>query len=62
MVVTEMVVTGGEMVVTGGETVVTGRQIYGGDWRRDVQWWAPVERVRRWWLVVLLKRRLALDL
>ncbi len=29
------------MVVTGGEMVVTGRELDGGDWRRDVQWWPP---------------------
>ncbi len=34
-------VEGGEMVVTGGEMVVTGRELDGGDWRRDVQWWSP---------------------
>ncbi len=34
-------VEGGEMVVTGGEMVVTGRELDGGDWRRDVQWWPP---------------------
>ncbi len=32
------------MVVTGGEMVVTGRELDGGDWRRDVQWW-PSETV-----------------
>ncbi len=44
----EMVVNGGEMVVTGGEMVVTGRELDGGDWRRDVQWWPPRDG-GGWW-------------
>ena len=49
-------VEGGEMVVTGRELdlmVVTGEEMYSG---------AVVAPQRRWWLVVLLKRRLAVDL
>ncbi len=44
------------MVVTGRELdlmVVTGEEMYSG---------AVVAPQRRWWLVVLLKRRLAVDL
>ncbi len=56
-----MVVTGGEMVVTGEKTVVTGRQmVVTGEEMYSGEPHGLVER--RWWLVVLLKRRLAVDL